>query len=293
MKVKSLKIHVLLDDYSGYEKRGVIGQHGLSILIKTIDNAGREHSILFDTGQTAHAILKNLSLFNLSLKDVKVIALSHRHYDHTGGLLDILEKEIRNKVPIISHSDLFKPSIHISEKRISLNVGAPFTRDQIANAGGQLILLRNYLEISPGVYWLGEIPRLSNFGGLPENFYTIEGDELVKDKLLDDTGLAVNVDGLGLVVISGCSHSGIINMVQYASKIVKTNPYAVLGGFHLVNSKKEEIEYTAKALKELRIKKVFAGHCTGLKAECALLQKFGENFEKIHSGFSIEFKSHK
>ena len=89
---------------------------------------------------------------------MEAIALSHHHYDHTGGLKEVLEA-ISRSTPVIGHVDLFKPSIYIRNNNTRLDIGIPYRRDELEALGAKFLLLRHSLEVAPGVYWLGEIPR--------------------------------------------------------------------------------------------------------------------------------------
>ncbi|RLG85512.1 MAG: MBL fold metallo-hydrolase, partial [Thermoprotei archaeon] len=196
---------------------------------------------------------------------------------------------IKHTVPVVAHPDITKPNIYIGDGQVKLLVGLPFDISEVGKYGGQLLLTKSVLEVVPGIYFLGEIPRVTDFEGVPKGFYTLDGGELVRDELRDDTALAVKVRDLGLIVISGCSHSGIVNIVKYATEVLKEQPYAVIGGLHLISANEERIRKTVNGLKGLGVREVYVGHCTGLRAEYGFLRVYGDKFRKIHSGFRIKF----
>ncbi|BEP16651.1 7,8-dihydropterin-6-methyl-4-(beta-D-ribofuranosy l)-aminobenzene-5'-phosphate synthase [Pyrofollis japonicus] len=279
----------LADDYAGYEVRGLLAQHGLSVLVEVVDHSGRVHRVLFDTGQYGEAIVHNARLLGVDLGSVEAIALSHNHYDHTGGLLEVL-RAIGRRVPVVAHPDVFKPSIHIRGDRVRLNIGIPYSRRELEDAGADFLLLRTPLEIAPGVYWLGEIERRypDLAPGLP-GAYTVSNDgELAPHPLRDDTGLAIVVENYGAIVIGGCSHSGIANIASYAAKVTGETPRLVTGGFHMVALSQDKIMETIKVFRDLGVEEVHTGHCTGLQAECILAREYGKGFRKIHAGYAIE-----
>lgn len=112
-------------------------------------------------------------------------------------------------------------------------------------------------------------------------------DNVVKDPIVDEISLIVKTSK-GLIVLAGCSHPGIVSIVDKAIKVTRYNKvYAVIGGFHLNNAPINRIRETVNAFKELGIEKIYAGHCTGLKAEAKLSDAYGSNFKKIHSGMRI------
>ena len=285
--VDFVEVIILVDDYSGYEVRGLVGQHGISVLMKAVVD-GEVSKVIFDVGQDFRVIKYNVRLLNENLNDVGVVVLSHRHYDHTGGLLGLL-KHIKHTVPIVAHPDITKPNIYIGDGQVKLLIGLPFNISEVDKYGGQLLLTKSVLEVAPGIYFLGEIPRVISFEGVPKGFYTLDEGELVRDELRDDTALAVKVRGLGLVVISGCSHSGIVNIVRYTAEVLKDKPYAVIGGLHLIDADEERIKKTIDGLKKLGVKEVYVGHCTGLRAEYEFLRAYRDKFKKIHSGFRTRF----
>lgn len=280
----------LADETAGYEVRGLLGQHGFSVLVEAIDSKGRVHRVLFDAGQYGEAVVHNAKILGIDLASIEAIALSHHHYDHTGGLREVLDA-VGKKIPVIGHVELFRPSIYARGDNIRLDIGIPYRRNELESLGAKFLLLRNSLEIAPGIYWLGEIPREypDLAPGLPGNYTINDEGELVPHSLRDDTGLAVSVEGYGLVVIGGCSHSGIVNIVNYASRLLGDTPRLVTGGFHMMSMSEEKIREAGRILQSrLGVEEIHAGHCTGLKAECILREIYREKFNKIHTGYVIE-----
>ncbi len=288
-KAVKARIVFLADDYAGYESRGLLGQHGLSVFIEVIDKDGKVHRVLFDTGQYADGIIHNANLLGVDLHSIDAIVLSHNHYDHTGGLLGIL-KNIGKRVPVVAHPDVFKPSIYIARTSVRLNIGVPFRRVELEEAGADFVLVKTPLEVAPGVFFLGEIERKHpDLAPVLRENYTIVNGVLTRHELRDDTGIVVVVNDVGAIVIGGCSHSGIINIVKTAEKITGEKPYAVMGGFHLLGFTEEEINNIIKLFREEGVEEVHAGHCTGLRAEYLFLKEYREKFAKLHSGHTAVF----
>ena len=287
--IKELRLYVLVEDYSGYGSK-FLGQHGISVLIEAL-NSEKTYRVLFDTGTSAPPILSNAELLKVSLKNIDYAVISHNHYDHTGGLVDIL-KAAEGTIPVIAHPEIFKVSFAIdpSLRYIGPPPNPETFRESVKNAGGLWILSRDPLKIFDGAYTTGEIreeDKVSFEKKVTIKAYKILDGVLTPDNVNDEIGLAF-VTAEGLVVLGGCSHPGIISIVKKAIKVTGVNEVrAVVGGFHLINASEERIEETVKAFKELGVKEIYTGHCTGLDAESALKRAFGRRFHKLHAGMVI------
>jgi 7,8-dihydropterin-6-yl-methyl-4-(beta-D-ribofuranosyl)aminobenzene 5'-phosphate synthase len=146
---------------------------------------------------------------------------------------------------------------------------------------------RGPLAIAQEVMTTGEVPRIEPFEKV-EGFWTIKDGQYCQDKIPDDQALAINLQGKGLVVITGCAHAGIINTIKHAQKITGVEElYAVIGGFHLMGADEKRIEATAKALQQLDPAIVRPGHCTGQKAVFRLQEALGERCWPLTVGDSI------
>ncbi len=283
--VSLLRIYVLADDYAGYGNR-YWGQHGLSLLIE-IKRENVWKRILFDTATSHEPILHNLQIMKKDL-DVDYIVLSHNHYDHTGGLLGIL-REMKKEVPVIAHPEIFKKAYAASQDL--RYIGAPLGLEESAEKLGAIwTLSREPVQILPGVFTLGEIPleEREKWERDSGDMYYLENGEIKEDYMVDETGLAM-LTPEGLVVIGGCSHPGIVSMIKRASKMSGEGQLrAVIGGFHLINASTDRIQTTVNSFREIGVQEIYAGHCTGLQAECAFEKDFGNKFHKLHTGMLIE-----
>jgi len=290
-EVDMLRIYVLAEDYAGYNSP-FWAQHGISFLID-IRYGEVKGRILFDTGSYAEPILFNMKVLGIDPKTIDMIVLSHNHFDHTGGLIGIM-REIGGKIPIFAHPSIFKVSF-ATEPEFTY-AGPPLgrrTREEVEKLGGIWFLSKDPMHLMPGVFTLGEIKEEKKVSFEKEvtiSLHKLENGRIVRDDVEDEIGLGI-VTEKGLVVISGCSHPGIVSMVNKAVKISGYGAYSVIGGFHLIDATEERIRNTVKALKELDIKEIYTGHCTGLRAESTFLEEFGHGFKKIHSGMVIDIPS--
>jgi 7,8-dihydropterin-6-yl-methyl-4-(beta-D-ribofuranosyl)aminobenzene 5'-phosphate synthase len=285
MTVKNVQIAVLIEDSNSSAKPHLKAKHGLAFFIKAkIDD--NEVTIMMDTGPSPEALLHNVDAIGINLQNVDVIALSHGHYDHTGGLLEAL-KRMKKRVPVIGHPTVFDPKLSLTP-HLRL-IGSPFRCSDVESFGGVPLLTADSVKIADGIATTGEVPRITAFESV-RDFWTVHNRKFVKDMMLDDQSLVIDVESKGLVVISGCAHAGIINTIKHAQKIIgNSRVYAVLGGFHLGNADDKRIQATVDELKKLDLKFVGPCHCTGKKAIKKITETFGDRCQTLHAGDIIEF----
>jgi 7,8-dihydropterin-6-yl-methyl-4-(beta-D-ribofuranosyl)aminobenzene 5'-phosphate synthase len=251
-----------------FERPQPVAQHGFSVLI-TVRREGRQGTILFDTGLDPKQTLYNIDVIELDLHDVQAIVLSHGHADHAMGLPGIMERVGSRNMPLLLHPDAFLERKLIFPNGAEVSLPPPRKADlRRENIGvleevGPSMLVDDMLLVS------GEVARTTEFErGFPVH-YARRGDHWEPDPLImDDQCAIVNVKGKGLVIITGCGHSGIINIIRNAQTITGVEKvHAVIGGFHLSGGLFEPIiPATVEALKAISPTYVVPGHCTGWKA---------------------------
>lgn len=254
-----MKLSVLTDNTAGSY---FMAEHGLSYFIECSNK-----NILFDAGHT-DVFIKNAELLSINLDKAKTVVLSHGHWDHGNGL-----KYLKNK-KLICHPGAF---IKRYRKNDSLNIGLDLSYEEIKKRF-EIIESKEPYSISEDIIYLGEIPRLNFFESKTTTFVDEKGDT---DFVPDDSALAITV-GDELVVVSGCSHSGICNIVEYAKSVSGIEKVkAVFGGFHLKKidtQTKETINY----FKRNGIKEIHPSHCTELPALAAFYNEF--EIEQVKTG---------
>lgn len=248
---------------------GGVAEHGLSVYLET------DHgSYLIDTGQ-GKGVINNSRVLGLDLKAIKGIIISHHHYDHTGGLLDVLD--IRGEVNVYAHPELFKDSYIIRDGKEKY-IGIPFKREILESRGARFVFSREWQEIAPDIFMTGEVPRLTPYEKGDKN-QVLKGEKgYVQDLILDDQAVVCKTDK-GLFIILGCSHSGVINTLNYAIKMTgEKRIHTVIGGTHLGLLPNETMDLSIADLHMFNIERLGVSHCTGLKASARLFAEFGDKF---------------
>jgi 7,8-dihydropterin-6-yl-methyl-4-(beta-D-ribofuranosyl)aminobenzene 5'-phosphate synthase len=260
-----MKVKVLTDNTAGYL---FLAEHGLSFYIEFKDRA-----FLLDAGST-DVFLKNAEKLQLNLQQkVGAVFLSHGHGDHGNGL-----KYLKNKT-LVAHPDVFMSRFHKGDDE---QVGLALSQEEI-ESNYQLIVSREPYRIYEDVIFLGEIPRKNNFESKSTPFVDASGNP---DFVPDDSAVCF-VENDSIVILTGCSHAGICNIIDYAIEVTGISKIkAVMGGFHLLNND-IKTEKTIEYLKQMNIQHVIPSHCTALPA----LLAFSAVFKPIQvkTGMTFEF----
>ena len=275
----------------GEIKNSILAEHGFSAVV-TATVGGSARSILFDFGFSPQGAAFNADALDLDLSGIEAMVLSHGHMDHFGGLASLIERVGQEGIELVLHPKAFrKPRYLKVSETVKVNLPA-LSREKIADARIALIESEKPRPLLDGrLLFLGEIPKRTDFEkGFPRMFYDEEG-ESKWDPIEDDTAVATLVKGKGLIILSGCAHSGIINTVKYAQEITGVEKiYAVMGGFHLTGADFEPvIEPTTEALKALDPTYIIPTHCTGRKAVMHLEREMPDKFLLNMSGTKMVF----
>lgn len=257
------------------------GEHGFSLLLEH-----ESKKILFDTGQTA-AVVHNLSLLHVQPSEIDALVLSHGHYDHTGGLYHLLQHG-RKRYPLYAHSDIFTPRFSVTKDSRHF-VGMPYVKDQFTTLGVEWQLGKEPRELAPNLWFSGQIPRRTDFEPGDTRLVTCCGDEDCPDQIIDDISLYY-LTGKGLVVIGGCTHSGLVNTVSYGLELTGAKRlYGWIGGTHLGPVGTEQQTKTLDTLESFQPEFVMAGHCTGFPMMAELSRRFGSRFIPAFVSATAEF----
>ena len=265
-----MKLKVLVDNNTFIDMY-YLGEPAVSYYI---EDEGTK--ILFDTGYS-DIFLSNAQKMNIDLNKLDKIVVSHGHDDHTRGLMYLLKNKI--KIELIAHLDCF------NHKEVNGEyIGSPFTKEELEKVC-KLNLSKEPINISKNIIFLGEIPQLVDFEKKHYIGKCKKDDILIDDTVLDDSAI-VYKSPKGLFIITGCSHSGICNIIEYAKKVCNDNLiYGVLGGFHLFDID-ERLEKTIEYFEENNIELLYPCHCVSLLAKVEMTKKLRIN----EVGVGLEIK---
>jgi 7,8-dihydropterin-6-yl-methyl-4-(beta-D-ribofuranosyl)aminobenzene 5'-phosphate synthase len=258
--------------------------HGYSCLV-TAYRGALQHTVLFDSGPEEYAFERNTKRLGVDLAIVETIVLSHGHWDHSGGMLKALDMILDcnggRPLPYYAHPGMFRSrGRRLPNGRMLASRDVPGVDVLTAHGASVVNTTEAQVFLDSMFYVSGEISRVTSFErGFPGHFRKAEdGQDWEPDPwIMDVRFLAVNVAGKGLVVLTACSHAGVINVLKHARDCFPgVAPYAVMGGLHLAGSNERIIPQTVEGLREFNLAIIAAGHCTGWRAVTAMVNAFGD-----------------
>ncbi|MFH1060293.1 MAG: MBL fold metallo-hydrolase [Pseudomonadota bacterium] len=272
------RVTVVVDNQPG--AAGLLHEWGLSLWIEH-----QGHNLLLDTGGGA-ALLPNLKALGLAPDLVEAVILSHGHWDHSGGLAELL-KTIGPR-PIWCHPAAFEMHLKREADGSYQDVGLPLGgRAAYEDLGAQFNLVTEHVEPWPGVHLIAPVPRITAFEGPAPNLFTQLGPSHLPDPLEDDLLVVLETPG-GLVAITGCAHSGVVNLLLAVQDILGHSPAWLVGGLHLDLSTEIQQKGVLDHLGLLRELRLATGHCTGERASGMLTQIMQTRHVNLYTGLSLE-----
>jgi metal-dependent hydrolase (beta-lactamase superfamily II) len=272
---------------SGLTSVGLMAEHGFSALV-TVVRDGRRTTLLFDTGLSPDAMVTNADRLGLDLTEVNGVVLSHGHFDHAGGLAGLAGRLGMRRLPMVLHPRAW------TRRRTVLPGGdardmPTLSRRALTAEGFEVVERREpSLLADSSILITGEVDRTTEYErGMPPAHQAWTGSDWEHDPtVIDDQALVVHLRGRGLVVLSGCSHAGAINILRHARRLTGVEQvHALVGGLHLNGPWfGPVIAPTVAALSELRPTLVSGGHCTGWRAQNALATAFPDAWVPSNSG---------
>jgi 7,8-dihydropterin-6-yl-methyl-4-(beta-D-ribofuranosyl)aminobenzene 5'-phosphate synthase len=257
--VQSLKVTVLSTMLADGDE---LGEWGFAALVE-VDG----HRILFDTGMHTDVLLKNARTLNVDLTTVEDLVLSHWHSDHTGGLLTLRSDVMKRAPSALSRA-------HVGEGFFLSRVGVPpgveqnqmiRLKPEYEQLGGSFVVHTKPVQLFPGVWLTGPVPRKHperNWSGRTK-VKTPSG--LTEDTVPDDMALIIDTEP-GLVIVTGCGHAGVINIIEHARTLVRpARVHALVGGIHLFNASDTTLAWTTEKLRGFGVDNLIGAHCTGVE----------------------------
>ncbi len=253
----------------------LVAEHGFSALVE-VTKAGVTHRVLFDTGVSPHGMVENMRRLEVDPGTIETIVLSHGHYDHTTGMHGLVEALGRANLPVYVHPEIW------SRRRVVIEGSEPrelptTSRRALEDAGFEVIeQARPSLRLGGSVLITGEVDRSVTFeDGFPGHEAFHSGAWQPDPLILDDQALVVNLHDKGLVVLTGCGHAGVVNILRHVTKLTgEEDVHALLGGFHLGGrAMQSRIRPTVEAIATFDPTYLVPAHCTGFPATHALADR--------------------
>jgi len=274
-----------------HEREQLIAEHGLSLLL-TIERDGRSASLIYDAGLGRETAIHNMDVLQVRLPDLRAVVMSHGHSDHHGGLEGMIRRVGIRGMPLVIHPEAWRDRKVIFPTGAELHLPPPSRQDLDREGVVVTEERRPSLLIDGTVLVTGQVERVSDFEkGFPLNYARTNGDWEPDPWIWDDQAVVVNLKDKGLVVLSGCSHSGATNVLRQAQRLTgEDRVHAFVGGMHLTGGIFERlIPRTLDELAAISPRWLVPGHCTGWKATHEIARQFSEAYVQTSVGTQLKF----
>lgn len=279
-KSNELRITTLIENMPDEEKK-LLSEHGLSL---HIEFDGKK--ILFDTGQTGDFV-KNAEQLGINLNNLDDIIISHGHYDHSGGVMTLMS-EIEKPIAFHVGEGFFVPKYkQLSDGSYRYN-GNPFEEQELSEEKVDLqIVTKDVTYLTDKILLFKNFSSASGFEQMNQKFRLKMGEEYVLDEFREEIALGLRT-AKGLVLVVGCSHVGVCNILQAVTDRVQEPVFAVLGGTHLMEADGERLQRTMEVFEQFGVQCLAVSHCTGEQGIALAQKAFGEHFILNNTGNCFE-----
>ena len=259
------------------------GEHGLAFHVETVVN-GQSHAFLFDFGVNVQGVMRNMELLEIDFSKLDALAISHHHSDHGAvALKEILQAkrgEIPKGIPLYVGEQFFAGAYEKKSNGSMIDL-LMLNKDALESVGViKIVEISTPTPIVTGAYSDGgHVPQVTEYEKIPPHLMTKQDGQFVHDEFIGEQTIIMNVKGKGLVVLSGCAHRGIVNIVKHAQQITGIQKvYAIIGGFHLATASPEKIQKTIADIKAIDPDYIIPLHCTGFGVTAAFAREMPEQF---------------
>ena len=277
--------------YDFGDRRQLIAEHGFSAVI-TVESGGRRSSILYDAGLTPDALARNLDVLGVPVTELRAIVISHGHADHHGGLEGLFARYGKQRLPLVIHPEAWRERKVVFPTGTELRLPPPRRADleaeglEVVEERGETLLVDDTVLVS------GQVERVTEFErGFPIHYVRSAEDWEPDPMIWDDQNVIVHVRDKGLVIVSGCSHAGAVNVLRNAQRLTgETRIAGFVGGCHLTGGLFAPIiEPTVEAFAAANVGRVLPAHCTGWKAVHELARAMPAAFVQPAVGTVVDF----
>jgi len=274
----SITISTLVENTATF---GFLGEWGLSLWVRM-----EGFQFLFDTGM-GKTIIHNAERMGVVFGEMDAVVLSHGHVDHTGGLGRVLSRS--GPKPIFAHPEIFEPKLSLKPDRSVRDISMPFTGESIEALGARFSYLSAPVDLTSRIVLSGEVPLVTDFERVDEGLCRYVGTDGARtaDPMADDLSVAIRTPK-GLVVLLGCAHRGLVNILRHFQRATgEDRVHAVIGGLHLGRASNERIDKTIDYLDTTGVQIVACSHCTGFSAMARLADAFPGRFVQNSAGSTL------
>ena len=268
-------------------------EHGLAYYVETTVE-GKPHAFMFDFGTQAPGLQRNIDFLKIDFRKIEAMAISHDHWDHEAALVELLQAkraDLASGLPLYLGQGFFAGT-YAKRATGEVQMLSVLSRDDVEKLGlVRIVEVRVPTAIVPGAWLTGPVPQITDYERVAPNFMAKKGDQFVQEDFVGEQSVVMNVRGKGLVILTACSHRGVVNIVQHAQRMTGVDKvHAIIGGLHLTGAKPELIAKTVADLKAIKPDWIVPTHCTGFEAMNVFAREMPEQFILNTAGTRYTFE---